>query len=50
MSWSAVIALNCPRWRKFGFESTFQNSKTVSRSSVYREWVPQGRCSDGEGM
>ena len=33
------------------FESTFKTSKTISRSSVYGEWVPQGRprCSDGEG-
>jgi len=37
------------RCKQFRFESTFKTSKAVSRSSVYRQWVPHSGRRDGEG-
>jgi len=37
------------RWKKYRSEPAFNISKAVSRSTVYRQWVPHSGCGDGEG-
>ena len=40
--WRWTVLSGVSRCKQFRFESVFKTSKAVSRSSVYRWWVPDG--------